>query len=260
MRWFSAPLVFSLVLSACSNGKSDDTDTDAAGDTDVSADTDETTSQDTDGDTDVSEDTDLAPMLGTPVVLTNGSFEDQGLAAGGGVFQNNGASRAPGLLIPGWTFYLGTAYSGVGVARPNAVSFDAVEPLASPAEGTHVAYLDARGGFAGESSDAHVTHTLSQLVDAGSVIHARMAFGTRLDNDVVSPHSVVKLQLLVDSGIVAETVVTMPAPGSWTDVEVSYEVPSAIGSFTVSAIAYQADMGTVAYWQTYLDNLRVTIE
>lgn len=252
MRLSSAPFVLCLILAACSNGKPTD-DTDIVGDTDAMADTD----VEVPGDTDVPEDTDVAALPGTPLTLSNPSFESQNLDAGTGVFQG---SKGASISIPGWTFYLGTTLSGVGVARPNAVSFDAVEPLASPADGTHLAYMDARDGEPGQTSDAHLIHAVTHNVAAGETIHARMAFGTRLDNTLVSPHPIVKLQLIVDEVIVGETVVTMPAPGAWVDVGVDYEVPSAISTFTVSAIAYQPDVGTVAYWQTYVDNLRVSIE
>lgn len=264
MRWSSAPFVLGLILAACSTGTSDtdsdantDADTDADTDSDADTDADTDADEDSDADTEEPEDTGLGPMVGTPVTLANPSFESQNLSAEGGVYQG---SMTASISIPSWTFYLGTVLSGVGVTRPNAASFNAVEPMASPADGTHVAYLDARNGEPGETSDAHLIHAVNQSVAAGETIHARMAFGTRLETSVVSPHSVVKLQIVVGESIVSETVVTMPEPGEWVDVAVAYEVPSAIDAFTVSAIAWQPDVGTVAYWQTYVDNLRVTVE
>lgn len=249
------PLPLLLLLVACDAGVDDPKSMGETNETDETetldpTETDETEPPDTD-DSDVL----VGPTL---IVLANASFEDQDLDAGTENFQERYAG-APVVEVPGWSV-AGLSFSSTfGVTRPSVGLFPTVEPLPSPAAGNHALYFDARDadGVSGQSR-ADTTSDLGR-VEAGRTYTLTVAVGHRSSGTLL--HDELLLAFTADGQQVASVAAALPAAGTWADSTLTWTPDSSVAgqALGVRLVATTAQSASI-YYQTYVDNVRLTVE
>lgn len=199
-------------------------------------------------------------LPGTPITLTNASFEDSELDAGVEQIQRRDRAAATTLEIPGWIYVIEDDISGVGLIRPTSERLGAAEPLAAPAKGRIAALLDTTGADGAAAGRLTLGQPVPEVFAAGDRVYARMAFASRADDPSVPAHASARLVLAVDKVEVA-SIPAAPSPDGWADVTVEHEITAEQAGLdvVVAVIVEQADVGD-AQVQTYVDHLRVTVE
>lgn len=200
-------------------------------------------------DGDGSDDTDAAPFG----ELAAWDFEAPALAPGDFVSWAGAPSTQPAEVI-----LFGDGFD-VGRYHPLTAQLATASPLAAPADGSHVVYINVQPWDTGTEPNGIGTFgiTLEDAAVAGVEYELTFAVAARLD--LTWPDTTVQLLFIDGAGEVtvgdAEVAMTPPNPGQWREVVLSATAPAAGDQI---ALYVQLSNASVEQQQVLLDAVRLS--